>query len=538
MRSNLRVPLPCLVLLICATLLGPKRSQGAPGDLYVTSYGSNTVVATTPDGTKTNFATGLSHPTGIAFDRKGNVFVADETSNSIYKITLAGVKTTFATGLNDPQGLARDRDGNLFVANRGTNSIVRITPTGVKSTAVSGVSGVTGLAFGPTGLLFATAANSGTVMRYNLTINASIVYASGLSSPFGLAFDSAGNLYVSNFTGNTITKITPDQNKANVVTGLTGPQGLTFDRTGNLYVADFGSNNVYRYSPPSGTRTTFAGGYSTPTFLAHEPAARLLNISTRMRVQTGDNALIAGIIVINYFTVAYPTDVVVRGIGPSLANFNIQGSLQDPTLEVGSLTNDNWKSRDYPAGDSQEAQVQATGLAPSDNLESVVLGGFTSSPYNCILRGKNNTTGIGVIEAYQTDQDSTAELGNISTRGFIEGGDNVMIGGFILGGGASAKIIVRAIGPSLSAFGVQNPISDPTLSLRDGNGSQIAFNDDWKSNQQTEIIATTLPPGHDFESAIVTTLPAGNYTAVVSGSTARGGSGTGIGLVEIYNLQY
>ncbi|HVF71104.1 MAG TPA: DVUA0089 family protein, partial [Chthoniobacterales bacterium] len=218
--------------------------------------------------------------------------------------------------------------------------------------------------------------------------------------------------------------------------------------------------------------------------------------------------------------------------------FNIQGALQDPTLAVGSGSNDNWKIRDNPAGESQEAQVQATGLAPTDNREAVYLAGFTSSNYSSILRGKNNTTGIGVIEAYQTDQDSTAELGNISSRGFIEGADNVMIGGFILGGGASAKIIVRAIGPSLAAFGIANPVSDPTLSLRNGNGTQIAFNDDWKSNQETEIAATTLPPSNDFESAIVTTLPAGTYTAIVAGSTARGGTGTGVGLVEIYNLQY
>lgn len=147
-----------------------------------------------------------------------------------------------------------------------------------------------------------------------------------------------------------------------------------------------------------------------------------------------------------------------------------------------------------------------------------------------IVRGKNSGTGVGLVEAFGLD--GTAKLANISTRGFVQTGDNVMIGGFIvLNTGAATQVLVRAIGPSLS--GVANALTDPTLELHDQNGAIVASNDNWKGTQQSEIEATTIPPADDRESAIVQTLNAGAYTAIVRGKI----NATGVALVEAYNLQ-
>jgi hypothetical protein len=264
------------------------------------------------------------------------------------------------------------------------------------------------------------------------------------------------------------------------------------------------------------------------------PSGQLLNIATRLRVQTGDNVLIGGFII----TGTDAKKVLIRGIGPSLANFGITDALGDTTLELYQGTtllasNDNWKVRSD--GSSQQAEIEATTIPPTNDLESALVATLAPGNYTAVLRGKNNLTGIGVVESYDLDQAANSKLANIATRGFVDTDDNVMIGGLIVGGhnGSGARVLVRAIGPSLTAFGVPGALSDPTVELRDGNGSKVAENDDWKNTQQTEIQATTLAPTNDLESAVLTTLPAGNYTAIVRGFDNT----TGIGLVEVYNVQ-
>jgi hypothetical protein len=256
------------------------------------------------------------------------------------------------------------------------------------------------------------------------------------------------------------------------------------------------------------------------------PAGQPLNIATRMSVQIGDNVLIAGFIVTG--PSGSTKKVLIRGLGPSLAQFGVVGTLSDPLLELhrsdGNVINDNWQQ-----GDTSQIP---NGFAPSDPREAVIVATLTPGNYSAVVKGAHGETGIGIAEVYDLDSASQAKLGNLSTRGFINTGDDVMIGGFIIGGNEPAKILVRAIGPTLTDFGVQGALADPTLELHDSNGATIS-NDDWRETQEAEITATTIPPNKDREPAILATLVPGNYTAVVRGKNNT----TGVGLVEAYNLQ-
>ena len=257
----------------------------------------------------------------------------------------------------------------------------------------------------------------------------------------------------------------------------------------------------------------------------------LLNISTRLHIAEGDNAMIGGFII----TGSGLKIALVRGLGPSIG---VPGALADPVVEVhggsGELlaTNDNWND-----ADSQQ-QIMNSGLAPENELESALWGTINPGAYTAIVRGNNNGSGIGLFEVYDLDDGSVSRLGNISTRGFVETGDRVLIGGFISGGGGEGgevTLLFRATGPSIA---VPNALSDPTLELRDSNGALINANDNWKvrsdgTSQQAEIEATTIPPVNDFESALLITVGPGSYTAIVSGNNGA----TGIGLVELYRLQ-
>jgi hypothetical protein len=257
------------------------------------------------------------------------------------------------------------------------------------------------------------------------------------------------------------------------------------------------------------------------------PESRLLNIATRMRVQSGENVLIAGFII----TGTSSKKVIIRGIGPSLAQF-FSGVLANPTLELFQgntllASNDDWKEN--------QAEVQATGIPPGNDLESAIVRTLPPGSYSAILRGKDNTSGIAVVEAYDLDQSGNSKLANIATRGFVETGNNVMIAGLITGpaGGATTTVVVRAIGPSLGNFGIAGALQDPTLDLVDANGVVLRSNNDWKDSQQAAIAALNLQPSDDRESTLIHTISPGNYTAVVRGS----GNTSGVGLVEIYNVQ-
>ncbi|MEY2541737.1 MAG: hypothetical protein QOI22_1339, partial [Verrucomicrobiota bacterium] len=254
------------------------------------------------------------------------------------------------------------------------------------------------------------------------------------------------------------------------------------------------------------------------------PPHSLVNVSTRTFVETGDNLEIGGFILQGN----QPKKVVVRAIAPSLAQYGLP-AMSDPVLELhdstGAIvaTNDNWNSH--------RLDVLSTGLAPNDEHEAVIVATLSPGSYTAVLSGLNGATGTALCEIYDVDP-TNSRIANISTRSNVGTGNDVMIAGFIIGGDQPTKVMARAIGPSLTQYGVNGALADPTLELHDGSGNLIYQNDDWQTDQQA-IASTGLAPSDVHESAIVQTLQPGNYTAIVRGKN----SSTGVALVEVYNLE-
>jgi phospholipase/lecithinase/hemolysin len=253
------------------------------------------------------------------------------------------------------------------------------------------------------------------------------------------------------------------------------------------------------------------------------------NISTRVFVDTGERVSVAGFIV----TGDIAKKVMIRGIGPSLAASGVPGPLADPTLTLFGqsgnveMTNDDWKNS------PDAAEIMSSGLAPTDDHESAIIATLAPGQYTAQLAGKNSGIGNGVVEVYDLAPGTNATLANVSTRGYVGTGDNVMIGGVIIGNGESPIMVFRALGPSLASFGIANPLLDPTLQLYDSNGSLIASDDDWATPQLQAVRAVNLAPSDTRESAIVHAfLSPGQYTAVVRGKN----NGTGVALVEAYRI--
>jgi uncharacterized delta-60 repeat protein len=253
------------------------------------------------------------------------------------------------------------------------------------------------------------------------------------------------------------------------------------------------------------------------------------NLSARAHVFTGEQILIAGFIIGG----TENKTILIRGLGPSLAAFGVPTPLANPTLSLYDHThalvaaNDNWK-------DTQQPQIQATTLAPSNDFESAILVTLSPGAYTAFLQGKDATTGIGLAEIYDVDSSVNAQAINVSGRGFVGIGNDALIGGIIVRApmGSMQRVLVRALGPSLGSAGVTRPLANPTLSLRDANGNVIANNDNWQDSQQADIVATGKAPPNAKESAILVLLAPGRYTAIVTGNNGN----TGVGLIEFYSL--
>ena len=369
--------------------------SAAPGDLYVGNSTGGTVLKVNPV-LKTIFASGLTDPTGLAFDASGNLFVADASSHMIFKITPNGTRTTFASNLGVLFALAFDASGDLFAIDEGSGSIFKFTPDGVKSTFASGIGSPVSLAIDSAGNLFVGDQVANAIFKF-APDGSKTTFTSALNDPLGLAFDSAGNLFVAENVGGTIFKFTPNGTMTTFTSGLNGPSGLAFDSAGNLFEADSNSNSIFEFTP-NGIKTTFATSVGNPFGLAFEPTLhQLLNISTRGFVGTGDAVLIGGFIVGGNGMVN--GKVLIRAAGPSLTALQVSGALQDPLLRLFNssgaviLSNDNWR-------DTQETAIQATGLAPSDNRESAILATLPAGAYTAIVSGVNDSTGIARVDVF------------------------------------------------------------------------------------------------------------------------------------------
>jgi len=279
-------------------------------------------------------------------------------------------------------------------------------------------------------------------------------------------------------------------------------------------------NKIYL---PAGGQVQGYGATNVNEVFTVGDKATLVNISTRARVETGDNVLIGG------FVVSGPDSkrVIIRAIGPTLP---VPGPLTDPVLELYNganqlvLSNDNWQEAPNPQ------EIIDSNLAPMSALESAILTNVAPGNHTAIVRGAGGTSGVALVEVYVLENSPLSQLINISSRGFVSTGDNLMIAGFVATGDTPRRFLVRAMGPSLP---VPGPLANPNLELRDANGALLAANDDWRNSQEAEIMATKIAPASNLESAIVRTLAPGLYTALMRGAFET----IGIGLVEVYALQ-
>jgi len=477
-------------------------SMHNPGIFFrLTPAGVLTVLYTFTGGADGSLPNALTQ--GADGNFYGSTFCGPETPantftgyGTIFKITPAGALTTlysFTGGFDggNPGKIIQSADGNLYgVADYpAIRTLFKVTPAGVRSTVYS----------------FTSVNGTG---------------------PSRLTPNTDGNIYGTTQTGGipnvgTLFKIDP----AGQVTTYIFDGASIGGSPSQVFEAE--NHNVYGATATGGAFT-----HGTIFRLNTDPPRNLLNISTRLQVLTSDNVLIGGFII----TGTDPKKIIIRGIGPSLSG--VGAVLQNPTLELhqGSTTlaiNDDWKEN--------QSQVEATTIPPTNDFESAIVTTLNPGAYTAVLAGKNNGTGVGVVEVYDLAPAANSKLANISTRGFVDSGSNVMIGGLIVDGGTFggfARVILRAIGPSLAAAGIQGVLPDPTLELHDASGAIIASNDNWKtrsdgSSQQGEIEATSVPPSNDAESALVQNLAPGNYTAIVRGT----GNTSGIAVVEAYTLQ-
>jgi Beta-propeller repeat len=537
-------------------------------DAFITKFnaaGSALVYSTYLGGT------GEDHGNSIAVDSAGGAYVTGYTYS-----------TDFPTANPIQAVRAGDRDAFVTKVNAAGSALVYSTYLGG-----SDMDFANGIAVDSAGNAYATGATFSTnfptanalqsalggqsdafVTKLNAAGSA-VVYSTYLggdpSAPgSGIALDAARNAYV---TGSTVSTNFPTANAFQTAIGqaefddvfltkfnaagsalvystyLGGTDydyglGIALDPAGNTYLT--GSTSSRCFPTTTGAfDTTWGFGFpdafvtkvsetAQPSTLTPCPS-QLLNIATRTRVLTGDGVLIAGFIVTGNDSAG--KRMLIRGLGPSL---NVPGALANPILELYDsfagnppfVTNDDWKTN--------AAEVEATGIPPSNDLESAIVITLQPGAFTVVLRGQNNGVGIGVVEVYDLNPTVPATLSNISSRGFVSTGDNVMIGGFIVGGDgqADARVVLRGLGPSLAAFGVTNALQNPTLDLRNANGAILASNDDWQQGQPTQINQLNLAPSDSRESALVAALPHGNYTTILRGQN----NGVGIGVVEVYNV--
>jgi sugar lactone lactonase YvrE len=378
---------------------------------------------------------------------------------------------------------ARAAVGDIYETNMGM--ILRMSPVGIGTpiTFADGLASPKGLAFDGTGRLFVADASAGSIFLFNTPDGAAATYVSGLSAPVAVTFDTAGSLYVGEAGSGNIIKYTHDGARTTFATGLGAPAGLAFANNGNLFVADFSGGKIYQVTP-AGTASTFASGLSFPAGLAFDSVGNLFE------ADSGSGSILK--------------------FAPDGTSTTFASALSNP-YGVAFEANGNLIVSDH--GNGSTFRFTPTGIKTT------------------VFSSNFNTPQFVAIEP------ATHQFLNISTRGFIQGGDHILIAGFIVGGigPVGTTVVVRAIGPSLNPAVIVDPLPDPVLEVRDASGTLIAMNDDWQNAPPEQLVSGTFAPTNTHESALKLLLHGGTYTAIVYGGGA--GATTGTAVVEAYNLQ-
>jgi hypothetical protein len=425
----------------------------------------------------------------------------------------------------------------------GSNAIVNVTATSASCswTAVSNSSFITvnsgssGTGNGTVGFTVAANPNSGqrtgtiTIAGQTFTVTQDGLNCSYSIAPTSQSFAAAGGSNSVTVTATAGCAWSAASNDTSFITINSGAGG-----SGNGMVTYTVAANSS--TSPRTSTITIAGQAFTVTQAA---AGLVANVSTRLQVGMDDDALFEGFIIQG--PAGSTKKIIVRGLGPFLAGFGVADYLANPTLDIFQgnnriAMNDDWgttQTGGIITGD-QSTDIAASGFAPSNGFESTIIANLAPGSYTAVVRGLGNTTGIGLVDAFDLSGSSQAKVVNFATRGLVQPGDKLLTAGFIIQNG-SVRAVIRAIGPSLvgAPFNITNALPDTTLQLRDKDGVLVQENDDWQTDQKTELEATGLQPTHIKEAALVRTIPPGQYSAQVRGKPES----TGVGVVEIYFIQ-
>lgn len=486
------------------------------------------------------------------------------TRHALVRLNLNGtVDLTFDAGKNFElfggsygrvTGLALYPDGQLIVAGffaaGGKYDFVRVAVDGTvdQSFLATGVS-IRTVAAQPDGRVLVGDGYingiSGGLVRLNADGQTDITFNATVNRPRILGLQPDGRILILE-NGSKLRRLTyngtddptfvpPEIDSAWPAPGAPALNGMEVQTDGRILISGYFNsvNGVLRV----GVAQLLPNGSVDPTFVPDQSILATgfaRNFSTRVAVGTGDHVLIGGFIVEG----PSPKKLMIRGIGPSLASSpRVPTPLPDPRVSLRNSSgaaiaqNDNWRTTQIGGviTSDQENEIQATGIAPKNDAESALIVTLASGAYTAIVEGAGG--GTALVEMYDLDGSTTTRVANISTRGNVATGDNVMISGAILGGHPT-EVLVRALGPSLTASGITGALQDPTLTLHNANGFLVGSNEDWKDYDEQNIRSTGAAPANDKEAAIVSVLYAGNYTAVVRGKNNT----TGIALVEFYSL--
>jgi len=567
------------------------------GNIYVADYGNNIVRKVTPAGVVTTIAGSVLHagssdgtgpvasfngPAGVGVDSSGNVYVADSGNDTIRKIDPTGFVTTVAgqagvpeatDGLaanarfNTPGDVTIDSTGIVYVADALNSTIRRIIPglnsapfftvqptsvtvgAGSSATFAAGTAGAEPVSFqwsfngaaiaGATAPSYTIAnAQPSDAGSYTLTITnaegaatssaATLTIGSVVTAPVITAQPAGGSLQGGSYT----LSVTVSGGSSYTYQWLLGGVAIA-GATGSSYTATSPGSYTVSITDSSGTTLSSAAVVGNQ--------GRLINISSRAIVQTGSAITIAGFVIDG--APGAQKQVLIRGVGPTLVNFNITGFLAAPTIELlnssqtAIASNTGWGTAANAAQIATITSTLGSFTLPTGSADSVILTSLAPGSYTVEMSGVGATTGIGLVEVYETNTSDPSTLVNISTRAQVGTGSDILIAGFVVSGSAPVKVLIRAVGPTLGTFNVSGVLAQPVLTVFQGANNQIGTNTGWGNqanpNQVASVAASlnafALPAG-SADSALVMTLSPGTYTAQVSGVNGT----TGIALVEVY----